>query len=183
MANRSIALVVGSLREESFNRKLSEAMIRLAPEGWTFNDVRIDDLPLYNQDDDGNEAEPVHRLKQQIRDSDGVLFFTPEYNRSIPGVLKNALDCGSRPYGESAWQKKPAGIVSVSIGAPGGSMAQQHLRNVLAYLDMPTLNQPEAYIQHKDGLYDADGNIGEASRDFLQGWMDAYVAWVERHAG
>ena len=182
MTNRSIALVIGSLREESFNRKLAEAMIRLAPGGWTFNEVRIGDLPLYDQDDDGNEAEPVQRLKQQIRDSDGVLFFTPEYNRSIPGVLKNALDCGSRPYGESAWQGKPAGIVSVSIGAPGGSMAQQHLRNVLAYLDMPTLNQPEAFIQHKDGLYDADGNIGEASRDFLQGWMDAYVAWVERHA-
>lgn len=183
MANRTIALVIGSLRKESFNRKLAEAMIRLAPEGWSFDEVRIGDLPLYDQDDDGNESEPVRRLKQQVRDSDGVLFFTPEYNRSIPGVLKNALDCGSRPYGESAWQGKPAGIVSVSIGAPGGAMAQQHLRNVLAYLDMPTLNQPEAYIQHKDGLYDADGNIGEASRDFLQGWMDAYLAWVERHAG
>ena len=183
MANRTIALVIGSLRRESFNRQLAEAMIGLAPEGWSFDEVRIDDLPLYDQDDDGNEAEPVRRLKQQVRDSDGVLFFTPEYNRSLPGVLKNALDCGSRPYGESAWQGKPAGIVSVSIGAPGGAMAQQHLRNVLAYLDMPTLNQPEAYIQHKDGLYDADGNIGEGSRDFLQGWMDAYVAWVERHAG
>lgn len=183
MANRTIALVIGSLRKESFNRKLAEAMIRLAPEGWSFDEARIGDLPLYDQDDDGNEPEPVRRLKQQVRDSDGVLFFTPEYNRSIPGVLKNALDCGSRPYGESAWQGKPAGIVSVSIGAPGGAMAQQHLRNVLAYLDMPTLNQPEAYIQHKDGLYDADGNIGEGSRDFLQGWMDAYVAWVERHAG
>ncbi|WP_027068730.1 NADPH-dependent FMN reductase [Novilysobacter defluvii] len=183
MANRTIALVIGSLRKESFNRKLAEAMIRLAPDGWDFDEVRIGDLPLYDQDDDGNEAEPVRRLKQQVRASDGVLLFTPEYNRSIPGVLKNALDCGSRPYGDSAWQGKPAGIVSVSIGAPGGAMAQQHLRNVLAYLDMPTLNQPEAYIQHKDGLYDADGNIGEASRDFLQGWMDAYVAWVERHAG
>lgn len=182
MANRSIALVVGSLRKESFNRQLAEAMIRLAPQGWTFNDIAIGDLPLYDQDDDGNEAQPVQRLKQQIRESDGVLFFTPEYNRSFPGVLKNALDCGSRPYGDSAWQGKPAGIVSVSIGAPGASMAQQHLRNVLAYLDMPTLNQPEAYIQHKDGLYDAEGNIGPDSRGFLQGWMDAYVAWVEKHA-
>lgn len=183
MANRSIALIIGSLRKDSFNRQLANAMTRLAPGGYSFEEVEIGDLPLYDQDDDDQQAGSVLRLKQQVRGCDGVLFFTPEYNRSIPGVLKNALDNASRPYGDSAWQGKPAGIVSVSIGAPGGSMAQQHLRNVLAYLDMPTLNQPEAYIQHRDGLYDADGNIGPDSRGFLQGWMDAYIAWVEKHAG
>lgn len=183
MANRSIAVIIGSLRKDSFNRQLANAMTRLAPGGYSFEEVEIGDLPLYDQDDDDQQAGSVLRLKQQVRGCDGVLFFTPEYNRSIPGVLKNALDNASRPYGDSAWQGKPAGIVSVSIGAPGGSMAQQHLRNVLAYLDMPTLNQPEAYIQHRDGLYDADGNIGPDSRGFLQGWMDAYIAWVEKHAG
>src|SRR5690606_33755464 len=107
---------------------------------------------------------------------------TPEYNRSIPGVLKNAIDHASRPYGQSAWAGKPAGVVGASVGAIGTAMAQQHLRNVLAYLDVPTLGQPEAFIHAKDGLFDAEGNIGSGSKAFLQGWMDAYVAWVEQHA-
>ena len=111
-----------------------------------------------------------------------MLFVTPEYNRSIPGVLKNAIDHGSRPYGESVWARKPAGVIGASIGVIGTAMAQQHLRNVLAYLDMPTLGQPEAFIHAKDGLFDADGSIGAGSQKFLQSWMDRYVAWVKQHA-
>lgn len=121
------------------------------------------------------------RLKRDILAAQGVLFVTPEYNRSIPGVLKNALDHASRPYGQSAWAGKPAGVLGVSPGAVGTAVAQQHLRNVLAYLDMPTLGQPEAFIQAKDGLFDESGNIGAGSRKFLQYWMDQFVALVKNH--
>jgi chromate reductase, NAD(P)H dehydrogenase (quinone) len=149
----------------------------------SFQQVRIDDLPLYNQDDDANQAAPVKRLKGEVSAAQGVLFVTPEYNRSIPGVLKNAIDHASRPYGQSAWSGKPAGVIGASGGAPGTSMAQQHLRNILAYLDMPTLGQPEAYIQVKEGFFDGDGNVAiESSRKFLQNWMDRYVDWIKKHA-
>ena len=180
MATR-IATVVGSLRRESLNRKFAHALARLAPEGFEFEFLEIGDLPLYDQDQDTHQAAPVKRLKQQVRDAHGVLFVTPEYNRSIPGVLKNAIDHASRPYGDSAWAGKPAGVIGVSVGSIGTALAQQHLRNTLAYLDMPTMGQPEAFIQHTDTLYDASGDIGEASRAFVQGWMDRYVAWVNRH--
>jgi chromate reductase, NAD(P)H dehydrogenase (quinone) len=179
-----IAVVVGSLRRESFNRRLAEAMTRLpAAQGHEFAWVEIGDLPLYNQDHEADPPDGYVRLKRQIRAADGVMFVTPEYNRSIPGVLKNALDAASRPYGDSAWAKKPAGIVSVSGGKPGAAMAQQHLRNVLAYLDMPTLNQPEAFVQWTDGLVTPEGEVGEASRAFLDGWMNAFLALVEAHSG
>jgi chromate reductase len=183
MAQYQIAVVVGSLRRDSFNRKLAHALTRLAPPEFSFKLVEIGDLPLYNQDDDGSPAESVKRLKSEISAAQGLLFFTPEYNRSIPGVLKNALDHASRPYGQSVWKGKPAGVIGVSVGAIGTALAQQHLRNILAYLDVPTLGQPEAFIQAKDGLFDADGNIGEGSKQFLQGWVDQYVAWVKRHSG
>jgi len=176
-----IAVVVGSLRKNSFNRDFAKAMTKLAPNEYTFQFVEIGDLPLYNQDDDGNPTESVKRLKNEIKSAQGVLFVSPEYNRSIPGVLKNALDQASRPYGQSAWSGKPAGILGVSPGAIGTALGQQHLRNVLAYLDMPTLGQPEAFIQMKEGLLDDVGNIGEGSKAFLQSWMDSYVAWVKRH--
>ncbi|MFO1135959.1 MAG: NAD(P)H-dependent oxidoreductase [Rhodoblastus sp.] len=182
MSQHRIAVVVGSLRKESFNRRLAHALTRLAPESFDLQHVEIGDLPLYDQDEDAHQSHAVRRLKAQIAESQGVIFVTPEYNRSIPGVLKNAVDHASRPYGQSAWAGKPAGIIGVSIGAAGTCMAQQHLRNVLAYLDMPTLGQPEAFIQMKDGLFDANGDIGEQSRKFVQGWMDKYVAFVEAHA-
>jgi chromate reductase len=176
-------LVVGSLRRDSFNRKLADALIALAPSELSFKQVRIDDLPLYNQDDDSSPAEQVKRLKSEIKAAQGVLFVTPEYNRSIPGVLKNAIDHASRPYGQSVWAGKPAGVVGASVGAPGTSMAQQHLRNILAYLDMPTLGQPEVFIHVKDGLFDEGGKLANAeSKAFLQGWMDRYVEWVKKHA-
>ncbi len=177
-----IAVVVGSLRKDSLNRKLATALAKLAPAEFSFHPVRIDDLPLYDQDDDNAQIESVKRLKQDIVSAQGLLFVTPEYNRSIPGLLKNAIDHASRPYGQSVWAGKPAGVLGVSIGAMGTAMAQQHLRNILAYLDVPTLGQPEAFIQMRDGLFDAEGNIGETSRNFLQNWMGRYVAWVSKHA-
>lgn len=181
MSQYPIAILVGSLRRNSFNRQLAEALISLAPPELSFRHVRIDDLPPYNQDDDANPAEPVKRLKEEIKAAKGLLFVTPEYNRSIPGVLKNAIDHASRPYGHSVWAGKPAGIVGASVGAPGTSMAQQHLRNILAYLDVPTLGQPEVFIHVKDGLFDDSGNlINEETRGFLQGWMDRYAAWVKK---
>lgn len=180
MSQYSIAVVVGSLRKDSFNRKLADAIIKLAPSEFTFNYLNIGDLPLYNQDDDDNPPETVVRLKKEIAAAQGLLFFTPEYNRSIPGVLKNALDHASRPYGENAWAGKPAGIVGVSIGAIGTAVAQQHLRTILSYLDVPTLCQPEVYLQNKNSLFDDAGNIGADSKDFLQGWIDQYVAWIKK---
>jgi chromate reductase len=181
MAQTRIAVIVGSLRKDSFNKKLATAIAKLAPPDFTFEQLRIDDLPLYNQDDDGNQADSVKRFKSEIQAAQGLLFITPEYNRSIPGVLKNALDNASRPYGKSAFPGKPAGVIGVSVGAIGTALAQQHLRNVLAYLDVPTLGQPEAFIQNKEGLFTADDSIGESSKAFLQGWVDKYVAWVRRH--
>lgn len=183
MSQYQIAVVVGSLRRDSFNRKLADAVIALAPPELSFKHVRIDDLPLYNQDDDAHPADSVKRLKAEIKASQGVLFITPEYNRSISGVLKNAIDHASRPYGQSVWTGKPAGVMGASVGAPGTSMAQQHLRNILAYLDMPTLGQPEVFIHVKDGFFDEQGNLASAeSREFLQTWMDRFVEWVKKHA-
>lgn len=178
-----IASIVGSLRRDSLNRRLHDALLRLAPADLSFHDVPIGDLPLYNPDEEADPAEPVRRLKRAIAEADGVLFVTPEYNRSIPGGLKNALDHGSRPPGESVWAGRPAGIIGVSQGKIGTALAQQHLRNILAYLDMPTLGQPEAFIQWSDAMLDADGTIGAGSRAFLQGWIDRFAGWVRRHAG
>lgn len=182
MSKYQIAVVVGSLRKDSFNHQMANAIVKLAPSDFSFKQLQISDLPLYNQDDDANQSAPVKRLKAEILASQGLLFLTPEYNRSIPGVLKNAIDQASRPYGQSAWAGKPAGVLGVSVGAIGTAIAQQHLRNILAYLDVPTLGQPEAFIQAKEGLFDQDGNIGAGSQKFLQAWMDQYVAWVKKHA-
>ena len=181
MSQYPILVVVGSLRRDSFNRQLAKALEKLAPAELSFTHARIDDLPLYNQDDDDNPAAPVKRLKGEILAAKGVLFVTPEYNRSMPGVLKNAIDHASRPYGKSAWAGKPAGVIGASIGAIGTAVAQQHLRSSLAYLDMPTLGQPEAFIQVKEGLFEKDGSIGPASREFLEGWMTRFAEWVKQH--
>lgn len=178
-----IAVLIGSLRRDSYNRRLAQAVQKLAPKEIAFKELRISDLPLYNQDDDSNPAEQVKRLKAEIGASQGVIFVTPEYNRSLPGVLKNAIDHASRPYGQSAWAGKPAGIIGASIGAVGSAVSQQHLRGVLAYLDMPTLGQPEVFLQTDDSFFAGDGSIAnERTKKFLQGWMDAYVSWVKRFA-
>ncbi len=183
MGQYQIGVIVGSLRRDSINRKLGNALVKLGPAEFSFKFLEIGDLPLYNQDDDDKQAQSVVRLKNEVKACSGLIFVTPEYNRSMPGVLKNALDNASRPYGTSAWTGKPTGILGASIGQIGSAMAQQHLRNTLAYLDAPTMGQPEVFIQVKDGFFDGDGNI--ASPDtvkFLQGWMDRYVQWVKRHA-
>ncbi|MEJ1959593.1 MAG: NAD(P)H-dependent oxidoreductase [Nitrosomonadales bacterium] len=181
MSQFKIAVIVGSLRQDSFNRKLANAIVKLAPSEFVFKQVEIGDLPLYNQDDDAHQADSVKRFKAEIATSQGLLFVTPEYNRSIPGVLKNAIDHASRPYGQNAWSGKPAGVLGASPGAAGTAMAQQHLRNILVAVDVPTLGQPEAFIQVKDGLFDDAGNIGTASKKYLQNWMDKYVVWVKKY--
>ena len=177
MNKYSIAVILGSLRLDSYNRKLANAVVKLGPPEFIFKHVQIGDLPLYNQDDDTNQSASVKRMKSEIVSAHGLLFVTPEYNRSIPGVLKNAIDHGSRPYGQSAWAGKPAGVLGASPGATGSSMAQQHLRNILATLDVPALCQPEAFIRVVDGIFDEADN-----KAFLQNWMDKYVAWVKRFA-
>jgi chromate reductase, NAD(P)H dehydrogenase (quinone) len=181
MSPINIAVIVGSLRRDSFNAKLAQAIAKLGPADFTFKHSQIGDLPLYSQDDDVNQAPQVKRLKAEIAAAHGLLFVTPEYNRSVPGVLKNAIDHASRPYGQSAFAGRPAGVIGVSVGAIGTAAAQQHLRNILAYLDTPTLGQPEAFIQAKEGLFESDGSIGAASKQFLNDWMDRYVAWVKKH--
>lgn len=181
MASYRIAVVVGSLRKESFNRKLARAIERLAPGELAFEHLEIGDLPLYDQDHDANPHPTVRRLKSEIAAAHGLLFVTPEYNRAVPGVLKNAIDHASRPYGQNAWARKPAGILGISVGPIGTAVAQQQLRGILAYLDVPTLGQPEVFLQMKEGLFDADGHIAvESTRKFLEGWVSRYAEWVRR---
>ena len=181
MAQFRICVIVGSIRKDSINRQLALALAGLAPPEFSFEHARLDDLPLYNQDDDGNQSEPVKRLKGEIAAAQGLLFVTPEYNRSFPGVLKNAIDHASRPYGQSAWAGKPAGVIGITGGAAGTTMAQQHLRNVLSYLDVDAMRQPEGFITNKQGMLDDKGHIGlDDSRKFLQGWMDKYCAFIKQ---
>lgn len=183
MAARDIAVLVGSLRKGSYNRKMALALAELARPRLALELVEIRELPLYDADLDERPPEPWVRFRERIRRADGVLFVTPEYNRSIPGVLKNAIDVGSRPYGKSAWQGKPTAVVSVSPGAIGGFGANHHLRQCLVFLDMPALQQPETYIGGAAKLFDERGAIAsEDTRAFLRSFVDAYAAWVERFA-
>jgi len=179
----SIAMIVGSLRAESINRQLAVAITRLAPREVEFTWPDLSALPLYNQDDDPNPPEAAVALKQAIRDADGVIFVSPEYNRSISGMLKNALDHASRPYGKSAWAGKPAAVIGITAGMSGTAMAQQHLRNVLAALDMPTLAHPEAFLRLREDTFTADDGLGETSRPFVQKWLDTYLAFLARNIG
>ena len=181
MHRYSIAVIVGSLRNESLNRKLADGLVRLAPEEFSFTKVSIGDLPLYNQDDDDTPADAVIRMKNVVRSASGLLIVSPEYNRSVPGVLKNALDHGSRPAGQSVWAGKPAGIIGVSTGAIGTALAQQHLRNILSYLDVSVMRQPEAYLRLREGMFNADGAIGEGSLPLLRNWMDHYGNWIVKN--
>lgn len=154
----------------------------MAPKEFTFEQLRIDDLPPFNADEENKPSAAVRRLKGKIGSAQGLLFVTPEYNRSIPGALKNAIDHASRPYGKSAFEGKPAGVMGASSGAPGTSMAQQHLRNILAYLDCPTLGQPEVFIHARPGFFEEDGTVhDEDSCTFLQTFVDKFVAWVKAH--
>jgi chromate reductase len=180
---RRVAVVVGSLRKDSLNRKLALALQKLAPPELQLQIAEIGRLPLYNQDDDPNPPEPSVAFKREIAEADAVLFVTPEYNRSIPGVLKNAIDIASRPYGQSAWNGKPGAVVSVSPGAIGAFGANHHLRQAMTFLNVPMMQQPEAYVGGAGDLFDEQGNIKKPeTREFLQKFMAAFAQWVERNA-
>ncbi|CAG9180937.1 Quinone reductase [Cupriavidus laharis] len=180
---RDVAVLVGSLRKESFNRKLAKALIALAPQSLKLEIVEIGNLQLYNQDLDASPPPEWTAFRDRIRRADAVLFVTPEYNRSVPAPLKNAIDVGSRPYGSSAWDGKPGGVISASPGAIGGFGANHHLRQSLVFLNVPALQQPEAYIGGADKLFDEQGGIAnESTRGFLGKYLTAYAAWIERNA-
>ena len=180
MSQYTVAVIVGSLRKASLNRQMATAISGMLPAQVQGKIIEIGDLPLYNEEADGHEVPAVQQFRDAVRAADAVLFVTPEYNRSIPGVLKNALDQGSRPYGQSVWAGKPAAVIGVSVGAIGTALAQQHLRNVLAYLDMPTMGQPEMFLQAKEGMFTPDGSVGEGSRAFVQKFVDSFVAWIAK---
>lgn len=180
---KKIAVLVGSLRRESFNRKMARALSELAPDSLKLEIVEIRGLPFYNQDLDDEHRPPAEwvEFRKKLRTFGGFLFVTPEYNRSVPAVLKNALDVGSRPYGESVWGGKPGAIISVSPGAIGGFGANHHLRQSMVFLDVLTLQQPEAYIGGAAKLFDAQGRLTDTStREFVAKFISAFAAWVER---
>lgn len=178
-----VAVLVGSLRKDSINRKVANALAELAPAGLKLSIIEIGQLPIYNEDGDDKPPTEWTAFRERISASDAVLFVTPEHNRSVPAALKNAVDVGSRPYGKSAWSGKPGAVVSASPGAIGGFGANHHLRQSLVFLNIPAMPQPEAYIGGADKLFDANGKlINDGTRKFLQGFMQAYAAWVAANA-
>lgn len=186
MSSKRIAVLIGSLRKESLTRKIALELIALAPPSLNFEIVEIGALPLYNQDleENGATAPPAwSAFRERVAACDGVLFATPEYNRSVPAALKNAIDVGSRPYGSSVWGGKPGAIVSVSPGAIGGFGANHHLRQAMVFLDVPLLQQPEAYIGGAAHLLDANGKLNnDGAKQLLGKFGTAFAAWVEAHA-
>jgi len=175
----NVGVFVGSLRKDSFNRKMAHALATAAAESLKLSIIEIGHLPLYNQDDDAKPSPVWTSFRQQIKALDAVLFVTPEYNRSVPGALKNALDGASRPYGQNAWNGKPGAVVSVSVGAISGFGANHHLRQSLVFLNVPTMPQPEAYIGSAADLFDDSGKIKkDETREFLKGFMQAFADWV-----
>jgi chromate reductase len=182
-STRNVAVLVGSLRKSSYNRRMALALAAIAPQGLKLEIIEIGNLPLFNQDDEASPPAASAAFKQRIAEADAVLFVTPEYNRSVPGVLKNAIDIASRPYGKSAWSGKPAAVLSVSPGAVGGFGANHHLRQSLVFLDMPTLQQPEAYVGGAADLFDESGSFKKPeTRQFAAKFMAAFAAWIERTA-
>ena len=182
MASRKVAVIVGSLRKESFTRKVAKTIMLLAPPTLELEIVEIGQLALYNQDNDDSPPPAYTEFREKIKQFDGVLFCTPEYNRSVPGALKNAIDVGSRPYGHSAWSGKPCAIVSVSPGGLSGFGANHHLRQSLVFLNMPAMQQPEAYLSNVGAQFDGDTLTSDSTKTFLQTYIDAFASWVERHA-
>ncbi|HVY56276.1 MAG TPA: NAD(P)H-dependent oxidoreductase [Xanthobacteraceae bacterium] len=180
---RDVVVLVGSLRKDSINRKLANALASLAPPSLKLTIVEIGQLPLYNQDLDANPPAEWTAFRERVKKADAVLFVTPEYNRSVSAPLKNAIDVGSRPYGQSAWYGKPGAVVSASPSAIGAFGANHHLRQSMVFLNVPMMQQPEAYVGGADKLFDADGKLtNESTRKFLQDFMQAYAAWVEANA-
>ena len=181
MSQIRIAVIVGSLRKESINKRLALAVSGMFADRFELQRVGISDLPLYNQDFDDDFPVTGIRFKQQVEAADALLFVTPEYNRSIPGVLKNAIDIGSRPAASNSFAGKPAAIVGTSPGARGTARAQQHLRNVLAGVDVLAMPQPEVTVQFQEGLIDSEGHVeNERTRKFLQRFVDGYSTWLIR---
>ena len=179
---KKIAVLVGSLRKESFNRKMANNLMQMAPASMQMEILEIGNLPMYNQDLDESPPQAWTEFRDRLRKYDGVLFVTPEYNRSVPGVLKNAIDVGSRPYGKSAWDKKPAAVVSVSPGAAGGFGANHHLRQSLVFLNMPAMPAPEAYIGNASKIFDDAGKISvDSTKEFMQKFTDAFAEWVHKN--
>lgn len=177
-----VAVLVGSLRKDSINRKLALALAGLAPPSLRLGIVEIGGLPLYDPDLDAGNPAPWVEFRAAIKAADAVLFVTPEYNRSVPAALKNAIDVGSRPYGQSAWSGKPGAVMSGSPGALGAFGANHHLRQSLVFLNVPTMAQPEAYVGSADKIFDAEGNIAnDSSRQFLQNFINAFDRWVAVH--
>lgn len=178
----TIAVIIGSLRKESFNKKLAHALDKLSHPHLTFNILPLDNIPLYNQDNETNLPATVVTLKNDISHADGILFITPEYNRSIPGMLKNIIDWGTRPYGKNSWANKPTAIIGTSPGVVGTAVAQSHLRSILTAIGATLLAQPEVYLVYKDGLIDTNHMItNEDTAKFLQGFLDRFSDWVECH--
>jgi chromate reductase len=180
MATRKIAVLVGSLRKESFNRKVAKVLASLAPPSIQLEIIELGELSIYNQDEDDNPPASYIKFRDAVRACDGVLFVTAEYNRSVPAVLKNAIDVGSRPYGHSVWSGKPGAVVSVSPGAMGGFGANHHLRQSLVFLDVLCMQQPEAYLAGVGKSFDGDKLTDDRTREFLQKFIDAYAAWVAK---
>ena len=184
MSTKDVAVFVGSLRKDSLNRRMANALAGLAPAGLKLEIVEIGQLPLYNQDEDvaGKVPPAWQALRDRVKAADAVLFVTPEYNRSVPGVLKNAIDVASRPYGQSAFDGKPGAVISVSPGAISGFGANHHLRQMMVFLNVPMLQQPEAYIGGAANLFDDKGNLTNAgTREFLGKFMQAFATWIERN--
>ena len=181
MKPKKIAVFAGSLRKESFSRKMAITLAALAPEPLKLEIIEIGGLPLYNQDLEENPPVAWTEFRKRVAAFDGFLFVTPEYNRSVPGALKNAIDVGSRPYGKSVWNGKPGAVMSVSPGAIGGFGANHHLRQSLVFLNVPAMQQPEAYIGNAAALFDDKGNlINDTTREFLKTFMKAFAGWVEK---
>jgi chromate reductase len=182
MESRKIGVLIGSLRKGSFTRKIAKALITLSPGDLSFEILEIGGLPMYNQDLEEVPPAAWTEFRSKVKDSDGFLFVTPEYNRSIPAVLKNAIDVASRPFGKNAWDGKPGAVVSVSPGTLGAFGANHHLRQALVFLNIYTMAQPEAYIGGAAKLFDEQDNITvDATRDFLRKFMTAFADWVTRH--
>lgn len=176
-----VSVLVGSLRKGSYNRKLAEAMIKMAPPTLSLEIVEIGELPFYNEDID-NETPPASytSFREKIRASDAILIVSPEYNRSVPAVLKNALDVGSRPYGKSVWNEKPTAVITSSTGAIGGFGANHHIRQSLVFLNMPCMQQPETYLGGIADAFDEAGNLNERTHNFVKNIVEAYDKWVRR---
>ena len=183
MNTHKIAVLVGSLRKESYNLKMAKVLRSLAPESLSLEILDIGDLPMYNEDLDASAPEPWAKFREKLKAFDGFLFVTPEYNRSVPAVLKNAIDVGSRPYGQNLWDGKPGAVVSVTIGAIGAFGANHHLRQSLVYVNVPTMPQPEAYIGGAGKLFDETGNlINDSTKELMTKFMEAFAKWVSRNS-